>query len=164
MKTYFSHLLIILSLISLTASGIAAQERIRARPDEMPESTGVKAKPDAMPASTRIKAKPSSLNLGNKKVLPRQAVERFFTVKQLSKTFFTPSFLAKGDLNQIQSGRDEAVTMLTQKFGAFKTVELKEAETYRIIFGNADKDTVLGQFRFDRNGRIDDMDMRVNAR
>jgi hypothetical protein len=112
---------------------------------------------------SRIPAKPASIISGSNKISPQQAVERFFTTKQLSRNFFTASFLAKGDLTQIQSGRDEAVTMLTQKFGAFKAVELIEGGKYRIMFGNADKNTVIGDFRFDRNGRIDDMEMKVNG-
>jgi hypothetical protein len=108
--------------------------------------------------------KPLSAILVNKKIFPQQAIERFFTTKQLSRNFFTSAFLAKGNLTETQNGRDQAVAMLTQKYGAFKSVELVEGGKYRIIFGNAPKDTVIGQFRFDRNGRIDDMDMSVTAR
>jgi hypothetical protein len=112
-----------------------------------------------------VAAKPLSSILANsKKNLAQQSVERFFNVKQLPKDLFTVSFLAKQSLAEAQSGRDRAVAMLTQKYGAFKHVELIEGDKYRVIFGNAPKDTVTGQFRFDRSGRIDDMEMSVNAR
>jgi hypothetical protein len=100
----------------------------------------------------------------NSKLSSQQAIKRFFTTKQLSCNFFTSAFLAKGNLTQIQAGRDQAVAILTQKYGAFKAVELIEGGKYRIVFGNADKDTVIGDFKFDRNGRIDYMDMSINAR
>jgi hypothetical protein len=117
------------------------------------------------PTISNAGAKPlSSILTNSKKNLPQQSVERFFNVKQLPQDLFTMSFLAKQSLVEAQSGRDRAVAMLTQKYGAFKRVELIEGDKYRVIFGNAPKDTVIGQFRFDRSGRIDDMEMSVNAR
>lgn len=107
---------------------------------------------------------PALVIQANQKVSQQAAVERFFTANQLSPDWFSPGTLRINNLSELQTKMDNLRAKIKRKSWKYQRVELIARNRYRIIFDNADPDTIVGTFKFDWMDRIYEIEMEIDYR